>query len=102
MDQDIQHWDGKSVGDIEAIYRQYSHQRNFISKLMQCLEREELQTGATWLLKHHFQNGHHKITSSQKTSLFNNLSELSHWEAKLHTLQIFPRTIYHSIRYTRS
>ncbi|WP_097109345.1 hypothetical protein [Hoeflea halophila] len=52
--------------------------------------KPELETGATWLLKHQLEHNHAKLDKPQTRKLIGLLPELSGWEARLHCLQVFP------------
>ena len=89
FEKDIENWNGKSSTDIAAIYHRYVNCDDFIPNIIQFSRVNTLQIGATWLLKHHLENGH-KIDASQSSEIFKLLHKLLHWESKLHILQCLP------------
>lgn len=50
-------------------------------------KEENIQTGATWLLKRLAEN-HVRFKSEHLIALFGSLSELTHWLSKLHVCQM--------------
>ena len=89
IEQEILRWDGKSSNDIDAIYCRHSDDNFFISQIIELVQQEPLQKGATWLLKRHFEDGW-KIDESQTAKIFGLLPNLKYWETKLHILQSLP------------
>ncbi len=55
--KDLQSWDGKSVNTIEKIASNYEQDSSLINELLPILEKEALQKGATWILKHYLESG---------------------------------------------
>lgn len=92
LEQEIANWNGKSSDAIEAIYSQYANSKAFISNIIALSISEETQTGATWLLKRHLENGI-KLNDKETALLFNHLPSLQHWEPRLHVLQSLPYLI---------
>lgn len=95
MDKDLQHqlqqWDGKHTDLLIQIYQNHVYSPDFFSDLIDlCFSEPTLQTPATWIIKHHY---------DQKQSLSENLmnelvkrgKQFSDWEARLHLLQILPK-----------
>nr|MCP4417173.1 hypothetical protein [Chloroflexota bacterium] len=89
LEQEIRSWDGKSSTDVDAIYSRHYDDDFFVPNIIQFSEQAVLQKGATWLLKHHLENG--QIIEPKETSkIFKLLHKLDNWEAKLHILQCIP------------
>ena len=89
IQKEISGWDGKSVTDIEAIYKRYGHQASFSSDLIKCIEQEPQQKAVTWLLKRHLENGT-KLKTDQVKKIYAALPKVRLWESKLHILQSIP------------
>jgi len=89
IEQEIKSWDGKSSSYIGAIYDRYDNSDDFIQNIIQLSGVQELQNGATWLLKRYCEGGQ-KIEKNQVAKIFGLLSKLVHWETKLHVLQCLP------------
>lgn len=89
IESEIENWDGKSSVDIEAVYNRHITRTNFLSIVVHLLEIEHLQSGASWLLKHYFENGG-AIDSRQASDILGKLYKIVAWEAKLHILQSLP------------
>lgn len=75
-------WDGKSTSELEVIYKRYNATDDFVILLLGHSTQENIQMGATWLLKHHLETGH-EITQN----VIYLLAQQSAWQAKLHLLQ---------------
>ncbi len=89
IENDIANWDGKSSTDIERIYQRYSDKSFFISTLIDLLKQQELQKGASWLLKKHLESGS-TLETNDIALIYKLLPKLIHWETKLHILQSMP------------
>lgn len=89
IESEIENWDGKSSRDIEEIYNFYYKSESFLSIIIQLLEMEKLQCGASWLLKHYLEGGS-PIDFKQAFNIFGKLNKLTRWEARLHVLQGLP------------
>ena len=89
IESEIESWDGKSSVDIEAVYNRHLTRKEFLSIVVHLLEIEHLQCGASWLLKHYFEN-EGAIDSMQASDILGKLYKLVTWEAKLHILQSLP------------
>ncbi len=90
---DLQHailnWDGKSAADIKAIYDAFATQASFVDDLLSLLKDSAAQKGATWLLKHRFEQN--ELLSTAQTQQFcNSFVEMQHWESRLHCFQCVP------------
>jgi len=57
--------------------------------LIELIDEESNQNGATWLLKYWFEN-ENSISKNQIHALIKKLPNLKNWEAILHVLQTFP------------
>lgn len=79
-------WDGKSSEHIKACYRSTD---NLVDVLIPMLTEESTAVGASWLLKHHFENAG-DMNDKQIRTVYQSLPHLVHWEAKLHVLQSMP------------
>lgn len=74
---------------IQATYDTYHHSDSFITSLINYLQQIELEKGASWLLKKHLENDN-KLSAVEVTQIMKLLSQLQHWETKLHILQLLP------------
>ncbi len=86
LEQEMACWDGKLINDLEAIYSRHSGNGSFLKDVIELLQNEARQKGASWLLKRHLENGN-KIEVGEIAVIYGFLPELVHWEAKLHILQ---------------
>ena len=86
---ELRNWDGKSTAYLEAIYARTQRVPQTIDELIRSLDELPLQTGASWLLKHSFEQGA-RLSSAQTDQLFDRLAALRDWPAKLHVLQCLP------------
>ena len=84
----LQSWDGKTTATLKQVYDEQSQQPDFLQTLITLLnDNTELADGATWLLKHHVENG-----NELPPEAIENVSVLSNrfqsWPARLHILQL--------------
>ena len=89
IEQEIISCDGKSSGDLGAIYSRYKDNKAFVPQIVDLSKQEALRKGATWLLKHYLENGG-VIDANQVSKMYKLLPKLNHWETKLHMLQCIP------------
>jgi len=82
----IANWNGKSTDDITAIYDLYYKESDFYSIIVSLLKNKSSETGASWLLKHDFELGG-QLNVHEISIVYGSLSQLEHWQAKLHLLQ---------------
>lgn len=85
----LKDWDGKATAPLEELFADYHEHPGFLVTLVDFCETEELQRGATWLLKHHFDQKGPPLTDGLTRLHINSLPSLRHWDAKLHILQYF-------------
>jgi len=83
---EIKQWNGKSADDILEIYNHHCEQKNFANQTIKFIEDNQLQKGATWLLKRHLENKS-QLNQAQISKIFSQLNNLETWESKLHILQ---------------
>ena len=88
LQSDLKGWDGKKADYLTEVYDRYSSQPDFLELLIVQMNASSLQSGATWLLKHHFDCGGEKLDAELATQLYKNLPALVLWDAKLHVLQV--------------
>ncbi len=86
LEQEMACWDGKSINDLEAIYSRHCDNGCFLKDVIELLQNEAQQKGASWLLKRHLENGN-KIEAGEIAVIYGLLPELVQWEARLHILQ---------------
>ena len=79
-------WDGKSSEDITKIYQSHSNEAGFIDEICNCLTDTNLQTAATWLIKHALEQNC-TLTSEQQRLILTQVSSASNWHSQLHLLQ---------------
>ena len=82
----IRNWDGKSADEISQVYAEFAGGKQFIESLVTYLEKEDLQPGASWLLKASCQDGK-ELYEKHTTKLLSALPGLQSWGARLHCLQ---------------
>ena len=86
----LANWEGTHTQYLKDLYQKHVSQSNFFADLVQIsLKHPTLQPGATWLIKHHFDQGR-KVEQAALSPLLSNPIELKAWEAQLHLLQILP------------
>jgi len=91
-------WDGKSADDIGQIFQSHKSSKDFTDNLLQLITGSQLantqdlqnvQKGATWLLKAWLEAGG-MLSLKQTNSVYRQLAQLAHWESRLHVLQSLP------------
>jgi hypothetical protein len=87
----IKSWDGKNTGPLTDIFATHQNDPAFSADLVALCEIEANQRGATWLLKHHFDQKGLPFSEKLTRKHLSNLSQIRHWEAKLHILQYLER-----------
>ncbi|MEL7121830.1 MAG: hypothetical protein AAFO07_20450, partial [Bacteroidota bacterium] len=87
---ELQEWDGKHVDYLIDIYDNYSNQDVFFDQLLEISTIQVLQTATTWLIKHHYDQKQ-SLNQHQIDNLLGISTELVHWEAQLHVLQLLPK-----------
>ncbi len=89
IERDLLAWDGKSAGDIKAVFDAHRKGSDFADKIVELSVMSAYEKGGTWLLKAWLEEGH-KLEQAQVSKLYRSLSQFEHWEAKLHILQSIP------------
>ncbi len=84
---DIDRWDGKSKDAIARVYKDHGGHADFLASAIALIADETTQIGATWLLKHYFDEGGRALDAAQATAIYTKLDALTQWEAMLHILQ---------------
>jgi hypothetical protein len=81
-------YDGRSKALLLAIATQFAPQPNYLDCLILLLgqDQDRLHDGATWLIKHHLEQGA-KITATQTQALLSQLEQVTAWVAQLHLCQ---------------
>lgn len=87
LEDELAQWDRKSKDFISKVFDRYYDRPDFLTSLAGMLDHTQLQSGATWLLKHHFDDGGGPLDAHLVTAIYRNTSALVHWDAKLHVLQ---------------
>ncbi len=87
----LREFDGKHTAPLKKISKELIHHKEKIQELIVFAQHNDIkiQAAATWLLKNLIEENV-KFSQPQTTALINLLSNLNHWEAKLHILQILP------------
>ncbi|QUS56136.1 hypothetical protein [Pseudovibrio brasiliensis] len=98
LKHEIEEWDCKSKQAITTIYQKHCETTDFLSVLIKLLSNEDTERGASWLLKHHFDCKGTALSDALEAGIWSSLSSLTHWEAKLHVLQIIPHLSIPSIQ----
>jgi hypothetical protein len=88
IEADIRQWNGKSGHDIRGIYSRYKDQPELSESLVELSADHDLETGATWLLKHHLETSSGTLNSRLSERLIGCGSGFASWEARLHLLQM--------------
>lgn len=83
-------WDGVHIEYLTDLYRANSSSLDFFENLVTiCVIEQDLQKATTWLIKHHYDNGH-TLSELLTERLLTSCKTIENWEAKLHLLQLLP------------
>tara|TARA_R110002072_G_scaffold42064_1_gene117319 strand:+ start:24264 stop:24797 length:534 start_codon:yes stop_codon:yes gene_type:complete len=88
---DIEQWDKKAVQPIAKAYNAHASSPSFIEDLLDMLTEPTLEVGVSWMLKHAIEADDlvgESLAPEQLTALYRDATKLTHWESKLHLLQI--------------
>ena len=86
----LQAWDGVHTQYLMGVYAAEMNDAAFFKGLIaSCASNAEVQIAATWLIKHHYDNGN-TLDRSDTEKLVKLSAALESWEAKLHVLQLLP------------
>ncbi len=83
----IGRWDGKSPKPLERVFEECREDPLFPSTLVSLCDSIEMQTGATWLLKHSYDTGGRPLSEDLTAKHLAGLACIQAWAAKLHVLQ---------------
>ncbi|HIC82141.1 MAG TPA: hypothetical protein EYP07_14455 [Kiloniellaceae bacterium] len=91
LDAVLAAFDGKHKEPLEAFAARQVPTAPVVRALIAVADApdERQQSGTTWLLKHYAEDGL-AFSARQTARLLALLAQVTHWEAKLHLLQIFP------------
>lgn len=81
--------DSSSAEELTEIYWHYQDSKDFEQELIKSLKHEKLQGAASWMLKHHLEQGF-MLRPKLVNKVFAQLQNQAHWEAQLHLLQCLP------------
>jgi len=87
LQQEILSWDKKSKAVIQSVHDRFGHDSQFLGQLVALLETPEAQCGATWLIKHHVENGLGLPDAKQVAVILNQAQDMAEWTSRLHVLQ---------------
>lgn len=80
-------WDGKDTVFLEGLFQENQDDRGFLQSLVAACNTQDLQRGATWLLKRHFDNKGAPLSQKQTNAHIGQFAGFEDWQAKLHVLQ---------------
>ena len=89
LSEEMRSWDGKSAVALQSAYECHRAEEDFVATILAHVAQVESQRAATWLLKKHVQAGN-VLSAADCRTVFGALSDLDHWESKLHLLQCLP------------
>ena len=88
---DIEGWDTKSRDAIARVYDKHVGDADFLVHVIALIGKAPTQVGATWLLKHSFDEGGVPLDAALASAAYSKVDGLVRWEAKLHILQCMER-----------
>jgi hypothetical protein len=88
LKSDIESWDTKSTLAITRVYAKHMDRAQFLPELIDLIPLPTTEIGATWILKHHLDEDSSPLPDQLIQEVYKHLPKLTHWESKLHILQI--------------
>ncbi len=89
----LEAWDGIHMNYLEKIYHECLTQNSFFQEIIQLIiDTPDLQTAATWLIKHHYDQKK-ELENTMLSPLLKASKDFEDWGAQLHILQILPKLI---------
>ena len=86
----LKSWDGVHVSYLTELYNSFSSSTEFFKNVINiCKNNPELHIPATWLVKHHYDQGN-SLPYLLTEEYLKECANFNVWEAKLHLLQVFP------------
>lgn len=85
--ENIASWDTKSSAAILCVYAKHMDRPAFLDQVVELIADPETEVGASWMLKHHFDEDGDPLDDELVTRIYSRLPHLKHWAAKLHILQ---------------
>lgn len=80
-------WDGKATGPLKTAYETLRNRPELVDYLIELSEHPNCERGATWLLKHAFEQGEPQLSRERSERHLAGISGFGHWETRLHLLQ---------------
>lgn len=87
MKQALKFCDASSVDELLNVYSHFGREKKFEKNLIEFMGKNELERSASWLLKHHLEQGF-MLSDRLANSILQTFPKLEHWEARLHILQL--------------
>ncbi len=89
VSEELRQFDGKRIGPLEAVATQLLTCEGSVDELLTLSHRGDgkMQTAATWVLKW-LGERHVRLSKSQTQEVIRLLRSVTHWEARLHLLQL--------------
>ncbi|GAB6041913.1 hypothetical protein [Endothiovibrio diazotrophicus] len=81
-------WNGKDTATLASLYEEMAGDARLFSRLADSIERGgTVQIAATWLIKHHIEQGH-APSPAESRELLGRSEALDPWQSRLHLLQM--------------
>jgi len=87
LDKELAAWDGKDTAILEKLFRENSGDQEFLPFLVGSCDKRDLQRGATWLIKHHFDRRGAPLSADLTRLHVAQFAGFHDWQARLHVLQ---------------
>ncbi|MCC2605543.1 hypothetical protein [Planctobacterium marinum] len=78
--------DASNTQELLNTYEHFKCTRRFESKLIACLKQTESDRAASWILKHHLEQGF-QLDEAHSIQVLDCFMLMQHWESRLHILQ---------------
>ena len=88
---EVEAFDGRRTASLESLAERLAPTETVLHDLFDLahLDDAKAQSASTWLMKR-FQEGGHVFSKKDTGTLLSLLCDVSHWEARLHLLQLLP------------
>lgn len=89
LQQALMYCDASCTEELLGVYHHFSCSKRFLAELVECLKQTQSDRAASWLLKHHLEQGF-LIDEPCSRKIVLHAMRVNHWESRLHLLQILP------------
>lgn len=89
LQQALMYCDASCTEELLGVYHHFNCSKRFLTELVDCLNQPQSDQAASWLLKHHLEQGY-LLDEPMSRKIVLHTMRVNHWESRLHLLQILP------------